>query len=408
MMSEHPSSNDFDRQAPDWYERWLEEEAAMPHSQRRGVAAFGVLLFLCVMAFLVLLGDFTGNPAGLCGACHTMRPHYYTWQASSHSQQSCLDCHADPGLRGTAKLLRDLARFTYTQATGSYILPIRLLAGVGDETCLRCHTFNRGTTATGDLIIPHADHSDGQVRCVACHDGVAHGNIGRRRVALEIPSASWDLPEGRRQMDRLFTAAPKEDCMSCHFNRRLALSCQDCHEDDKTPEDHLADDFIMTHGSLAREMPNCYHCHGFDARGRKIKVSPGENLTAYTRRNDFCLDCHRQRPPSHQPDFRNHRVAAVVNLDSCMICHDNQPQAYLPEASILYCGACHPSPHRDGWQELHNRRRRGAKIFPGQGLDDTCFQCHARDRCLACHIPPPAAETPIVENELSPALPVFP
>ena len=233
----------------------------------------------------------------------------------THAGRTCLDCHAAPGLRGTADLVADLARFAYVQTTDSYILPIRMFAGVDDEACLRCHSFNRGTTAAGDLIIPHADHSESQVRCVACHDGVAHGNIGRRRVAQQIPSAAWDLPEGRRQMDRLFTAAPKEDCMSCHFNRRLALTCQDCHEDDKTPEDHLADDFMLTHGSLARETPNCYRCHNFDARGRKIEVTPGENLTAYARRNDFCLDCHRQRPPSHQPDFRNHRLAAEENLD---------------------------------------------------------------------------------------------
>ncbi|MHB1255991.1 MAG: hypothetical protein ACYCXI_07180 [Dethiobacteraceae bacterium] len=87
-MSEHTPKEDLVRQEPDWYDKWLAEEAAIPHSPKRSAAVLKVLLFLVVMTFLVLLGDFSSNPAGLCGACHTMRPYYYTWQASSHSQQS--------------------------------------------------------------------------------------------------------------------------------------------------------------------------------------------------------------------------------------------------------------------------------------------------------------------------------
>lgn len=385
-MSEHASNKEDVRQSPDWYDRWLAEEAAMPHLPKRGGAVIKVFLFLAALAALVLLSDFSGNPASLCGACHTMQPYYYTWQASSHNQHSCLDCHAEPGLRGTARLMRDLARFSYVQATSSYVLPIRHFAGIDDEVCLRCHTFNRTTTATGDLIIPHADHSQGQVRCISCHDGVAHGNIGKRRTTTELPPADWNLAAGRLQMERAFTAVPKESCMSCHYYRRLELSCRDCHAEDKTPPDHLASDFLLTHGALTRETGDCYRCHGYDARGRRIEVKPGENLVAFTRRNDFCLDCHRLRPPSHEPDFRDHGPAAAGNEDSCMVCHDNQPQDMLPESSVAYCSSCHPAPHREGWQELHNRRRRGpVQIIPGQDLDESCFACHARQNCLSCH-----------------------
>lgn len=397
-MSERTPSENNPPQVPPWWEEWFAAEADRHHQPRRGRSAAIPLLAIFLLFVLVLLSDISQTPAGVCGACHTMLPYYHTWQASSHSRQTCVACHAEPGWRGSLELAADLARFAYVQATGTYILPLRLLTGIGDAACLRCHTFNRGTSAAGDLIIPHADHSAGQVRCISCHAGAAHGNIGRRRVTAAIPSSDWNLLEGRRQMGRGFTAAPKEDCMVCHFNRRVTLSCADCHREDKTPAGHLAEDFLLTHGALARETGDCHRCHAYDARGRKITVYPGENLAAYTRRNDFCLDCHRQRPASHQPDFRNHGPAAADNVAGCMICHDNQAQAALPEASAVYCGSCHPSPHRAGWQERHNRRRRGARIFPGQTLSSACFSCHQRYVCLNCHVPPadepllPAAE----------------
>jgi hypothetical protein len=403
-MSEHTPQENSTPQ-PAWLEQWFTEEADASHKPRRSRAVLAPLILLGVLLIMVLLSDISQTPAGVCGACHTMLPYYHTWQASSHSRHSCVACHAAPGFDGTLKLAADLARFAYVQATGTYILPLRLLTGIGDAACLRCHTFNRGTTAAGDLIIPHADHSKGQVRCISCHAGAAHGNIGRRRATVSLPSASWNLLEGRRQMSRVFTAAPKEDCMVCHFNRRVDLTCRDCHQEDKTPADHLAGDFLLTHGALARETGDCHRCHAYDAHGRKISVYPGENLTAYTRRNDFCLDCHRQRPASHQPDFRNHGPAAADNVAGCMICHDNQPQAALPEASAVYCGSCHPSPHRAGWQELHNRRRRGARIFPGQKLSAACFACHQRDACLSCHVPPPEEILPPEPEPFRPALP---
>jgi len=406
-MSENAAQPDPPRQVNPWWEDWFAEEDARGHQPRRSLAVYAALLLIGMLLMLALVSDVAQTPAGVCGSCHTMLPYYHTWQASSHSRQACVSCHAGPGLEGSVRLVRDLARFAYVQAAGTYVLPLRLPGGVNDAACLRCHTFNRGTTAAGDLIIPHADHSEGQVRCNSCHSGVAHGNIGRRRLTATLPSGSWNLAEGRLQMNRAFTATPKEDCMTCHFSRHVDTGCRDCHQEDKTPANHLPEDFLVTHGALARETPDCHLCHAYDARGRKIKVYPGENLAAYARRNDFCLDCHRERPPGHGDDFRRkHGPAAAGNTGACLIFHDNQAQAALPEASTLYCGFCHPSPHRSGWQERHNRRRRGAaRILPGQEISGSCFACHPRDRCLSCHLPPADDGLPLLPEQTRPALP---
>lgn len=349
--------------------------------------AVAALLALLIIGLASLLSDISQTPSALCGTCHTMTPYNYTWQASSHSNIACVSCHASPGLSGTLQLGRDMARYIFRQTTKSYILPIRLFGGIDDETCLRCHSFNRQASLPGDLIVPHEDHSIKNVRCVACHNAVAHGNIAQRRTAVSIPAQSWSHEEGARQMVRLFTTTPKEDCMSCHFNRRVELSCQACHNEDKVPPSHHEPDFLTAHGKQAQEFTACLRCHAYDKKGRKIELQFGGNLKVYTRQNDFCLECHSKIPESHLPDFRRHGGIAAKDTNRCLICHDNQIQADLPQASALHCGSCHPSPHKKGWQERHTRRRR-ATVTPGMAIQTSCFACHDATRCLSCHLPP--------------------
>lgn len=349
--------------------------------------AVATLIVLVIIGLASLLTDISRTPSGLCGSCHTMAPYYYTWQSSSHSNIACISCHSSPGLSGARQLGKDMARYIYRQATNSYITPIRLFGGISDENCLRCHSFNRQASLPGDLIIPHEDHSGSNVRCVACHNAVTHGNISKRRVTASIPAQLWDSAEGTRQMSRSFTATPKEFCMTCHVNRRIEVGCQSCHREDKVPASHHEPDFMTTHGAQAQEFTDCLRCHAYDSRGRKIDLPFGGNVKAYTRLNDFCLNCHRNMPESHLPDFRRHGAIAAKDLNRCLICHDNQAQANFPEASSLYCGFCHPSPHNKGWQARHTRRRR-AIIMPGMKIQDSCFACHDANRCLSCHFLP--------------------
>jgi hypothetical protein len=356
---------------------------------KKGGAAASALLVLLIIWFFTLLSDINESPSALCDSCHTMTPYYYTWQVSSHGSLSCLSCHKGAGIKGNIRFGKDMVRYIYRQATQTYILPIRIFSGLSDEACMRCHTFNRLASLPGDLIIPHEDHSKKNVRCVACHVSVTHGNIGRRRTTVTIPANSWNRLEGKRQMSQPFRAPPKEGCMSCHFNLRLELTCDSCHSEDKVPPSHHEKDFLSTHGTQAQEIEGCQRCHAYDNRGKKITVQLGGNLKAYTRQNDFCRDCHGKMPGSHLPDFRRHGDVAKENKGKCMICHDNQPQADYAEVTDLYCGACHPSPHKKGWQERHTRRRR-APIIPGAGIQDSCFSCHGA-RCLSCH-PPPGIE----------------
>lgn len=352
--------------------------------------AIAVLLVLVIIGLASFFSDISQTPSGLCDSCHTMTPYDSTWQVSSHSNIACVSCHKNPGLSGSLQFGRNMARYVYRQTTKSYILPIRIFDGMDDKPCLQCHSFKRLVSLPGDLIIPHEDHSIKNVRCVACHKAVAHGNVGKQRATVSTLTQSWSRAESTRQMSRPFTAPPKEDCMSCHFYRRVELTCQSCHKEDKVPPSHHEPDFLTAHGTQAREFTDCLRCHAYDSRGKKIKVQLGGNLKAFSRQNDFCLECHRKMPESHLPDFRRHGEIAVNDTKSCLICHDNQTQADFPEASMLYCGSCHPSPHKKGWQQRHTRRRR-ATITPGMKIQASCFACHDAIRCLSCH--------PVPEND---------
>lgn len=364
----------------------MHERSNRTESTGRAAAA---LLVLVVIGLASLFSDMSQTPSDMCAGCHTMTPYTSTWEASTHSNITCLSCHKNPGLSGSLAFGKSMARFIYRQATKSYILPIRVFGGISDEICLQCHSFNRRVTLPGDLIIPHEDHSIKNVRCIACHRGVAHGNIGKRRVTASIPAKSWTPTEGARQMSRPFTAPPKEDCMSCHFNRRIEIGCESCHREDKVPPSHRVTNFLTTHGTQAQQFKDCLRCHAYDSRGKKIVLPFGGTLKAYSRQNDFCLECHRRMPESHLPDFRRHGINAKEDTAGCLICHDNQAQADLPEASLLYCGSCHPSPHKKGWQARHTRRRR-AIILPGMEIEKSCFACHDPARCLSCHPSPKA------------------
>ena len=62
------------------------------------------LLLLLMVASFFFAGAIvvTGQP-GFCNSCHIMNSYYASWQASSHANVNCLDCHLQPGFTGYIK-----------------------------------------------------------------------------------------------------------------------------------------------------------------------------------------------------------------------------------------------------------------------------------------------------------------
>lgn len=91
-------------------------------------------------------------------------------------------------------------------------------------------------------------------------------------------------------------------CGYCHsgISNSPRDSCQDCHAVMR-PKDHTLRFRNIAHGrDAARDPQRCATCHEVDQ----------------------CTACHKQRPPSHGPNFETrHDRAARFNPRACMTCH---------------------------------------------------------------------------------------
>jgi hypothetical protein len=343
---------------------------------------FGMLVIL--LAIVVLFFDIEQNSPQFCSSCHTMRPEVYTWKASSHNRVGCIDCHRGDGIGGQLRFAADLARMAEATVLKNYVTPIRLFRSIDDERCFRCHSYNRQASVSGDLIIPHEDHTSSRVRCASCHSAVAHGDIARRKITQKVRFEDWDKDEGLQQMARELVQPSMDTCMSCHYRRKITTACDACHTDMTGPDNHLLTDFNVAHGSFAREeLADCNSCHGY-VGAKKLEVKENTDFIEYTRHNRFCFACHRKKPDSHNvSNFTDLHGKAITSgdreKDGCLVCHDNNISD-IPQVTNLTCSECHPSKHGQNWRNRHL-----PPVLPGQKLSYQCFMCHSTSACLGCH-----------------------
>ncbi|WML46921.1 NapC/NirT family cytochrome c [Neobacillus sp. PS3-34] len=55
------------------------------------------VLFLALLTSVGFIGLETTSNSKFCSSCHEMKPEYYTWKASTHSEVDCVSCHIEPG-----------------------------------------------------------------------------------------------------------------------------------------------------------------------------------------------------------------------------------------------------------------------------------------------------------------------
>lgn len=296
------------------------------------------VLLLTVTVMLLLLGGglgaatviATGQP-GFCAKCHEMLPEYYTWQASTHSNFACSQCHQI-----------SLPDKVYQHYSGSYDSPIQLSQPISDQTCERCHARQRQATPSGDLTIPHDTHLENQVSCVTCHSGVVHGNIATRgkTLAQEIPR--WTPELGGEYTASGFTRPPMQLCIDCHSKRGAPTRCSACHTAKEIPPGHRRADWGTTHGREARGNHGvCVSCHTYGVTMDEVNVT--DKLTAYARGNAFCSGCHLRRPVTHGEDWmpRHQQAEAQKGRQNCLTCHEIRQPASEDGATATYCNQCH-------------------------------------------------------------------
>jgi nitrate/TMAO reductase-like tetraheme cytochrome c subunit len=356
-------------------------------------------LTLLLLALFVGIG-FTGlkatSSSSFCSSCHEMKPEYYTWKASAHSEVDCVNCHIEPGAKNLVKDKANGLVQVYRKATNTYTAPIQMPGEISNSACERCHNMStRNVNSSGDLIIPHDKHLKKDIECTQCHSGVAHGKVAERKMTFQTDYDKWDKSLGKNVMaDLKFSRPDMDTCIECHKARKVSTECKTCHTTGMEPKSHKNADFkTKTHGILAgKELEKCNQCHKdmsknkLDGYVKSTNIletqQPIKNQYDYARENTFCANCHNKRPASHKNQFfSQHSNLAEGNKDTCLACHDEQKRA-IPSTNNVNCYSCHPSSHS---QNKNFRQSHPVPVAQNQKPNGYCYTCHVKKTCTSCH-----------------------
>lgn len=400
----------------------MDDERNMPSVPAR--SKFKIYKYLVLSLYIIVLFGLIGytgveatSSSKFCSSCHAMKPEYYTWQASSHSQIDCTECHISDGITGYAKAKANGLKEVYISATNSYTAPVQMPSDIPNEACEKCHNMKAlKISAPGDLIIPHDKHLAMDIQCVQCHSGVAHGNISDRNITFKSDYNKWDAALGKQMMgDVKFTRTTMETCEDCHKARNVSTACTTCHSTGMKPATHSDPNFMNgLHGKLAlKDILKCNSCHQYttdqpipdlqtqsaskqfltntSAKGSTISAS------VYAKENTFCLNCHStKRPVNHISGWINkHGPIANKDQQQCLVCHSDKKvigsitsngaiSNAVPVAtsgSAPACTNCHPALH-DGRDYKSNHPIDLTGITKPSA---SCYACHSKSACTSCH-----------------------
>jgi hypothetical protein len=211
------------------------------------------------------------------------------WRASTHAKMSCVSCHVNPGPVGFLTFAAKSIPAFYSQLIQG---PQETnLLGVPDRSaCQKCHTNYRQVSPQGDLLIPHKAHVVVlKMQCAECHKNLVHS----------VNTQGFNRPE-------MATCLAK-----CHNGKTATNQCVKCHTQKQTPESHKQKDWLQIHSQQAAT-GDCGRCHGWT--------------------QNFCADCHKNRPASHVGNWKTgHAAAAKQRGKGCLVCHGGEK----------FCKQCH-------------------------------------------------------------------
>jgi nitrate/TMAO reductase-like tetraheme cytochrome c subunit len=359
------------------------------------------VLFLAIFFGLSFVGLETTSSSEFCASCHEMKPQYYTWKASSHSEVDCESCHIGSGAENHVKAKGNGIKEFYKKQTDTYLAPIKMPNLIPDSACESCHNMkNREVTPSGDIIIPHSKHKTEGIKCVQCHSGTAHGEISDRKVTYKSDYGKWDEKLGTVLMsDKKFTSPQMDTCMECHEARKATLKCSACHETTMVPKTHKTQTFKSGgHGKIQpSELKKCEQCHSYMSSEKydlfkedpsytkflKNETTNSNNsvsVSQYAKTNTFCKECHGKRPESHKiASFETKHGSISKDTKKCFVCHANRITSDSPVTTVQ-CASCHPSSHKDTFKEKHP-----FKLAVNQKYEKSCLKCHVEKTCSKCH-----------------------
>ena len=341
------------------------------------IMTFGLIaLLLCVSLILtasVTTKSTTEKETKTCGNCHQMQPQLYTWQESAHKQIPCTKCHPDSSL---------LSMFLRNRTDDRAVIKVEKF--IKDDVCMDCHTANRTVTPPNSLIISHSLHMTKGVDCVDCHRDVAHAQVNVKVLEPGEKDFETFTKADAKKLASFGNRIPMNTCMKCHNGTKAPKDCSACHQNKPVPSSHTPIDWKTNHGALAfKDLSGCNFCHEYDVAKQqtaKVKNRDYASLQEYARTNNFCKDCHEEKPKGHNEVYSvAHNKEAKANKENCLVCHNWKDNNMPAPPSDIVCTKCHvSSTHPTNWVNIHKEKARGTDA-------QSCFSCHDQKSCTNCH-----------------------
>lgn len=388
------------------------------------------LLFATLFVLIVGGGAFGGvlaftNSPTFCASCHEMQPEFATFEASAHSQISCVQCHIQPGavnmLTHKVKSMKEV----YYHVTG---IPEQIVQTPGEAipniSCQQCHTTNRLVTASGDLMVNHKKHIDEGIPCITCHAGVAHGKIADRKLNTEKDRHLWTAENTKQLMTKKDMDPNMGTCIDCHdkVNKgqkpwedisyslprqvehgkkkedlpadhavheekdsttqgiilqaiglqlsdvKLSMECKTCHLEINIPKNHQVKKWGERHGNDAvKEVNKCVGCHE-DAKW--IKEVPVDDIHERLKGSDD--------KETYTPDLNVVKTSTRTNK-FCSTCHSNRPPGHLDSDQWLtkHAGQAKAKEEKQRCYVCHDKQKPQRETTdPKAPTDVYCQYCH--------------------------------
>lgn len=262
-------------------------------------------ILFALAAFVIVALGATSTRWFCAEVCHKVQDDTIrAYEASSHSQISCMACHepvnADTFTFLFAKVKSGLE--VIPTVGNTFTLPLNKGSALalsekemGTKQCVQCHSMNRVVTPPSGILINHKVHEDAGIWCTVCHNRVAHNEkaappeltdpSGNKNVAhpdfmtMDACFRCHDL-EGKVKMVGIGAKAAPGTCSTCHSAGF-----------DLVPSTHTAADWATKgHGEAAHEIDTEY---GKGLAEQEALVAEG--VPAYLAAPvKSCFTCHIQ------------------------------------------------------------------------------------------------------------------
>ncbi|MCM2271985.1 MAG: hypothetical protein NDJ18_05460 [candidate division Zixibacteria bacterium] len=310
-----------------------------------------LLIFLGIIAVLIVMvavgTHFRMSDADFCTTCHYMEPYYRHWQASSHADVTCVQCH-DYGVGSLA--LSTIRYWTNTYTT-------RPKSNVPDEACLQCHETSSLSALREyrkGIMFDHQAHLSKplrgeDLRCTSCHNQIVQFDEEVTPTHMTVNDRS---------------------CFVCHFKDagqgEAVTGCDACHGMPKTIVEHGG--FTFDHEPYLKAGVDCKQCH--------TQIVKGDGAVPEGK----CYACHVERSRKDHSREELHQVHVTTNGIDCFQCHSDIKHGNFEMVSSLeiQCENCHV--------RMHNAPK---QLYMGIGGADTLDipspHFLAQVSCDGCH-----------------------